>query len=158
MRAWLRQKFWAPLLSLLKHGLSPSKLAFSVALGAWIALFPALGVTTLLALLAASIFRLNLVAVQIANYLCYPLQFLVLFPFFRAGEWLFNRVPLGLSPLEFVQFVTHNPAEAVRKYWTVTWDAAAVWLLLGLIVVPLVWLSLTPFFTRIAHRLEAKSA
>lgn len=156
MRAWIIKKFWEPLLTLLKQGLSPSKLALTVALGAYTALFPALGVTTILATGIALGFRLNLVAMLTANYAAYPLQFVVLFPFFRAGEWLFDRAPLGLSPMEFVSFVTQNPSQAVRIYWTVTWDAAAVWLLAGALVVPLLWFILTPVFTRVAQGLETQ--
>ena len=139
-------------MGLLRHGLSPSKLALSVALGVWIAVFPALGVTTALCALVALALRLNMVAIQTVNYAAYPLQFLLLFPFFRAGEWLFKRAPLDLSPAEFAALVMHHPRQAVVDFWGVTWAAAAVWALLGLVLVPLAWALLTPVFTRIARR------
>ena len=145
-------------MALLKQGLSPSKLALSVALGAWIAVFPALGVTILICTVVAFALRLNMVAIQTANLAAYPFQFLLLFPFFRAGEWLFNSPPLGLSPSDFVTLVTHDPAGAVTRFWWVTWHGAAVWALLGLVLVPLSWALMTPLFARVASRLKADNA
>jgi uncharacterized protein (DUF2062 family) len=153
VRAWLRHKLWDPLLALLMEGLSPSKLALSVALGAWIALFPALGVTVLLCIVVALVFRLNMVALQTANFAAYPLQFVTIFPFFRAGEWLFDSPPLKMSPREFVALVTQDPVGAVSKFWVVTWQGAIVWALMGALMVPLAWAALTPVFTRAAHTL-----
>ncbi len=158
MLAWLKAKFWTPLLALLKQGLSPSKLALSVTLGVWIAVFPALGVTTAFCALAALAFGLNMVAIQTVNYAAYPLQILLIFPFFRAGEWLFNAAPLQMSVGDFVHFVTHEPRVAVDKLWWETWHGAAVWALLGLFVVPAVWALLTALFTRIARRQKAQTA
>lgn len=156
--AWLRRKVWEPLLALLKQGLSPSKLALSVALGTWIAVFPALGVTTALCAAAALAFRLNMAAIQTVNYAAYPLQFVLLFPFFRAGEWLFESPPLNLSPAEFAALVASDPMDAIHKFWWTTWHGAAVWALLGAVLVPAAWAMLTPLFIRIARREQAQTA
>lgn len=158
MLAWLRSKFWTPLLALLRQGLSPSKLALSVTLGVWIAIFPALGVTTALCALAALAFGLNMAAIQAVNYAAYPLQILLIFPFFRAGEWLFNAEPLKMSLGEFVHFVTHEPRAAIDRLWWETWHGAAVWALAGAVIIPIAWALLTALFTRIARRQKARAA
>jgi uncharacterized protein (DUF2062 family) len=158
VRAWLRRKIWEPLLTLLKQGLSPSKLALSVSLGAWIAVFPALGVTVLFCTIAAFILRLNMVAIQTANLAAYPLQFVLLLPFFRAGAWLFDSPPLKMSAGEFVSLVTHDPVGAVSRFWVITWEGAAAWALVGLLLVPLAWAVLTPVFTRVARNLRPEAA
>lgn len=158
MLAWLKAKFWTPLLALLQQGLSPSKLALSVTLGVWIAVFPALGVTTALCAVVALALGLNMVAIQTVNYAAYPLQILLIFPFFRAGEWLFNAEPLQMSVGEFVHFVTHEPRAAIDKLWWVTWHGAAVWALLGLVIVPAAWALLTALFSRIALRQKDQPA
>jgi uncharacterized protein (DUF2062 family) len=158
MSTWLRKKLQDPLLALLKQGLSPSKLALCVALGAWIGIFPALGVTTGLCALAAFAFGLNMVAIQTVNFSAYPLQFVMLFPFFRAGEWLFKSPSLNLTPAEFVSLVTKDPLGAVIRFWAVTWRGAVVWLLAGLVVVPLAWAILTPVFSKALRTDESKTA
>jgi hypothetical protein len=81
-----------------------------------------------------------------------------LFPFFRAGEWLFDAEPLRLSPSEFVALVTQHPLDAMSKFWWVTWHGAAVWALLGLLAVPALWAALKPIFERIARRQSLQTA
>ena len=68
----MRQKIFRrvvdPLLSLLRQGLSPERLALSVAVGIALGVLPVLGTTTLLCTLAAILFRLNVPAMQLVNY------------------------------------------------------------------------------------------
>ncbi|HUB58966.1 MAG TPA: DUF2062 domain-containing protein, partial [Candidatus Micrarchaeia archaeon] len=49
-----------PILQLLRQGVTPEKLALSIALGAALGVFPVLGTTTALCALAALLLRLNL--------------------------------------------------------------------------------------------------
>ncbi len=75
--AWLRQ------------GMTPRRLAFTLALGIAIGCIPMVGVPTLLCAGLAILLRLNLPAIQAANYAAMPLQLLLIFPFVRLGEKLF---------------------------------------------------------------------
>ncbi|AUI68453.1 DUF2062 domain-containing protein [Beggiatoa leptomitoformis] len=59
---------------LLKQGLSPTQLALCIAWGVLLGVMPMLGVSTLLCVFIAYFFGLNQVAIQLANYLAYPLQ------------------------------------------------------------------------------------
>lgn len=86
-----------PILDLLRQGVTPRKLAWSLALGVVLGLFPMVGTTTLLCTVAALALRLNLVAMQTANYVVYPLQIALLLPFLRGGELLFGGEPLPLD-------------------------------------------------------------
>lgn len=151
MTGWLRRRVADPLLGLLRQGVTPAKLAQCVALGAMIGVFPAIGTTTVLAAGAALAFRLNMVAIQAVNYLVYPLQFALLIPFFRAGEWLFGAERLSLSALDVVALVRDTPLLAISRLWTVTWHAAVAWLVCSLIMIPVLTLILTPVFRRVAH-------
>src|SRR6202451_1966790 len=86
-----------PVLDLLRQGVTPEKIALSLALGVALGVFPVLGSTTALCALAALVLRLNLPAIQIVNYFVYPLQIGLLIPFFRLGERLFRAPHLPLS-------------------------------------------------------------
>lgn len=152
MKAWLKQIFFDPFLALLRQGMSPEKMAQCVAMGLVIAVFPALGLTTLMAIGAALAFRLNMVAIQTVNYLAYPLQFFLLIPFYRAGEHLFNEPPLPLSPAQVFQAVKESPLQALQQLWKVTWHAALVWAVLAPLAVTLLSLIFTPLFKRFAPR------
>lgn len=140
---------------LLAHGITPRKLAECVAIGLMVAVFPALGVTTVLAVLAAYLFRLNPIAIQLVNYLAYPLQFVMILPFFRAGQLLFGAAPLGLTLTQLASFVKNEPRNAIRTLWTTTWHASVVWLLACLAVVPALTIALTPVFRHLARKTPA---
>lgn len=97
MLPFLRRRLYDPLLQLLRFGATPDRLAWSIAAGLVIGVNPLLGSTTLLALAAASLLRLNLVASQLGNHVVYPLE-LLLFPvFIRLGNALFRTPGLPLS-------------------------------------------------------------
>ncbi|MBI2795257.1 MAG: DUF2062 domain-containing protein [Gemmatimonadetes bacterium] len=151
MRHWLRRRVYEPLLAALREGVTPAGLAHCVAVGAMIGIFPAIGTTTLLCTAAALALRLNMVVILAVNYLVYPLQFALLIPFFRAGEWLFGAERLSLSAGEVVALVRDTPIVAIDRLWTVTWHAAAAWLVLTLLTVPLIRAALTPAFRRMAR-------
>jgi uncharacterized protein (DUF2062 family) len=82
-----------PFLDLLRQGVTPEKIALSVALGVTLGVFPVLGSTTALCALAAFAWQLNLPAIEIVNYFIYPLQIALLIPFFRAGRAALPRAP-----------------------------------------------------------------
>lgn len=73
----------------LHSGLSPRKMALTLALGSVIGILPVLWGTTLLCVIAAALFRLNQAGIQAVNYLVYPIQLALFVPFFRMGERLF---------------------------------------------------------------------
>ena len=82
----------------LKDESSTEKLAVSLALGAVLGIFPVLGIPTFLCGAAAAVWRLNFPALQLMNYLVYPLQLVLLWPFVRFGSALFG-VSHGLRGL-----------------------------------------------------------
>jgi uncharacterized protein (DUF2062 family) len=99
---FLHRRLVRPVLDLLRQGVTPEKIALSLALGVALGVFPVLGSTTALCALAALALRLNLPAIQIVNYFVYPLQIALLIPFFRLGERLF-RAPI--FPFPFRRFM-----------------------------------------------------
>src|SRR5487761_2313685 len=85
------------ILELLSQGITPHKIALTVALGVVLGVTPVLGSTTLLCTAAALVFGINLPLIQVVNYLVYPLQLLLLIPFIQAGQWLFRQPSLPFS-------------------------------------------------------------
>jgi hypothetical protein len=116
-----------PILDLLRQGVTPEKLALSLALGMAIGVFPVLGTTTALCALVAFVLRLNLPAIQIVNYFVYPAQIALLIPFFRAGERLFGAPHLPLSVTQIVAMVRESFWGATRFLGTTIWHGAVVW-------------------------------
>jgi uncharacterized protein (DUF2062 family) len=126
---WLRRRLWEPLLAQLRQGLSPERMAWSLALGLGAGVSPLVGSSTGLCLLLAWAFKLNQVVMQVANYLAYPLQLALLIPFIRLGEQLFGapRLPLSIEVLSGA--IRTDAWAALHTFWTSLWHAGVAWLL-----------------------------
>ncbi len=108
-----------PVLDLLRQGVTPEKIALSLAFGLGIGIFPVLGVSTVLCTVVAIVFRLNLPAIQLVNYLASPLQLALIIPFVRVGEHLLGLNAQPLSIAEGFRIM----AEGVLHAIVVLWDA-----------------------------------
>ncbi len=130
-RAFWRRKVADPVLELLRQGITPEKLALSIALGVTLGVTPVIGSTSLLCFLAAALLRLNLPAIQLVNYLVYPLQFALIVPFMRLGGWLFGN-DAALMPLgAMLELVRDDFWGALMTFWPVTLQALAAWAIAG---------------------------
>jgi uncharacterized protein (DUF2062 family) len=81
----------------LAQGVSPRRLALTLALGFAIGCIPVIGIPTVLCATVALALRLNLPAIQAANYAAMPLQLTLIVPFMRLGRWLVSAEP-NLAP------------------------------------------------------------
>jgi uncharacterized protein (DUF2062 family) len=152
---FLHRRLLRPVLDLLKQGVTPEKLALSLALGAVLGVFPALGCTTLLCALAAFALGLNLPAIQIVNYFMYPLQIALLIPFFRLGEKLFRAPHLPIFVSQIYAMAHANLWAAIKLLWSTTWHAIVVWALLAPLVTAAVYFTLAPLLRRVLKRQSA---
>jgi len=75
---------------LLKQGMSPDKIALSVALGGVLGIFPIPGLSTALCALLAMTLRLNHAMIQAVNYAVYPLQLLLVGVYIAIGNQWFG--------------------------------------------------------------------
>ena len=155
MRAKLwRRKVVQPLIGLLRKGLTPEKIALSIALGVTLGVTPVLGSTALLCTLAAIVLRLNLPATQLVNWLVYPLQLALLVPLLRAGAWVFHR-PLAEITLDHVfELIRTDVLHAVTMLWMATLHGLVVWFALGSVTTGLVYLLLVPVLKGLRAELQ----
>jgi uncharacterized protein (DUF2062 family) len=149
---FFRRRIARPIVELLRQGVTPEKMAMSLALGVALGVFPVLGTTTALCALAAFSWRLNLPAIQIVNYFVYPLQIALLIPFFRAGEKLFGAPHLPLSVAQILAAVHASFWGATRFLGTTTWHAIVVWCLVAPVFVGLAYAVLVPVLRRVVRR------
>jgi len=148
MLRFLDRRVVQPLLDLLRIGATPRRLAWSIAAGVLIGVNPVLGSTTVLALAAASAFRLNYIASQVGNHIVYPLE-LLLFPVWIAlGSRLFGTPGLKLGRHELVHAVKHHPWQTTRALWTWEWHALVVWAVAAAILMPLLAMALRPMLEK----------
>ena len=123
---FVKTKIVQPVVSFLKQGITPKQLAATLAAGMVIGLFPLLGVTTIICTVLALKLKLNQPAIQLANYVVYPIQILLWVPFIKAGQLLFGQQPLPFSVHELVSMFTAN-------YWA-TLSSLGLSILMGIIM------------------------
>ena len=146
---WLR-----PFIQLLRQGVSPEKIALTIALGIILGVTPVLGSTTLLCTFAAILFRLNLPAIQLVNGVVYPLQFILLIPFYRLGAWMFRPDASTMSLNGVKALIREGVGQAVRTLWVVTMHALFAWLALGLVALAILYAGLVPLVRQLLRRVQ----
>ena len=82
----IQRKIILPLVSLLKQGAEPSRLSLALASDSFIGVFPVLGIATVACTGVAALYRLNVPAIQLANYLVFPIQIILFSLFFMSGR------------------------------------------------------------------------
>lgn len=139
-------------MGLLRQGLSPGALAAAVAVGLALGVFPVVGTTTLLCAGAALVLGLNPAAVQLANYLAYPLQLALLVPFVRLGERILGlpHAPLALGSL--LAGLRSNFLPTLKHFGAHLGHACLAWALVAPVGAALLALLLRPLFGRLARR------
>ena len=152
IKNFLHRALVVPLVGFLKQGLTPEKLALSVALGIVLGIFPVFGTTTILCAVVALLFGINLPAIQLINYFASPLQLLFLIPFIRLGELLFNQAPLPLDVLQIITLLQSDMPGAIEFLWQTILHAIIAWLLIGPPVAAALYFILVPLFTRLTPR------
>lgn len=134
--ASVRHSFWKrrivlPILVQLQQGVTADRLAVTVAMGFVLGIFPILGATTLLCLLAGLVLKLNQPVIQLINYFTYPLQVALLIPFYKAGGALFGQPQVSLSIPLLIDRFRADAFEFLKSYAMIGLRGVVVWLLVA---------------------------
>jgi len=133
--AWMRQ------------GISPRRLALTLALGFAVGCLPVVGIPTIVCAALALAFGLNLPAIQAANYMVMPLQLMLIVPFVRLGGRLFSFAP---RPAFDAHALLHAPPLALlAQVGGLTGQALLAWLMIAVPAVALLTGALTLLLRRI---------
>jgi uncharacterized protein (DUF2062 family) len=136
----------------LQQGLSPRRLALTLALGFAIGCIPLVGIPTVVCAALALALGLNQPAIQVANYAVMPLQFLLIVPFVRFGGWLIASRPTpGLQAATLLHMA---PARMMTQMGWMAGQALLAWVVLA---VPAV-LFLTFMLTLLLRQVPALAA
>jgi uncharacterized protein (DUF2062 family) len=147
--AW-RRRVVDVVLAQLRQGITPQKIALTVAVGATLGLFPILGSTTLLCFLAGIILRLNQPIIQAVNYLMYPLQITGIYFFIRTGEWLTRTPPLPFSIPGLLQQFRAAPLHFFQEFGMTALRGVLAWVLIAPLVAAVLYFALPPVLRRLA--------
>jgi len=141
VREFVRCKILRPVLRQLRGGVTPRRMAWSLALGMVIGINPSVGLTTLLLVMLAWVFGLNQVASQIGSHIVAPLHLVLFIPFIDLGVHLFHTRRLPLSRKQ-IEHLSHHPLRLVHEIWQWEWHALVVLGVVAAIAMPLLALYL----------------
>ena len=154
VKNWLQQRFFEPLLALMTQGVSPRRLALCVSVGVVVGNIPILGVSTILCILIALIFRLNLPAIQLVQAAMAPTQLLLMIPFVRLGEWILRAPAQSVSIRAAFALMAQGIWHTVEVLWVAILHASLAWALTAPICIHLLYQLLAPLFERAAAEIS----
>jgi uncharacterized protein (DUF2062 family) len=140
----------------MRQGISPRRLALTLALGFAIGCFPVVGIPTALCALLALALRLNLPAIQAANYLVMPLQLVLIVPFVRLGGWLLASGPNRVTNAGGLLHA--SPINVLFGLGGLAGHAMLAWLVLAVPAVALMTFALTVLLRRLPALAAAETA
>ena len=128
-RTLWQRRILDPIVAQLTQGLTPDKIALTIAIGSAIAMFPILGTTTLICRVVGVFMKLNQPILQVVNYACTPIHIPFIFFAFKWGERLFGiehsvleargmRRELIAHPWEFIQHYSLTGLHAI-EFWAI---------------------------------------
>lgn len=136
VREFFRCRILRPLLRQLRGGVTPRRLAWSLALGIVIGINPSVGLTTVLVVMLAWIFGLNQIASQIGVHAMTPFHLVLFLPFIELGVHLFHTRRLPLSRRQ-IEHLSHHPWRLIHEIWQWEWHALIIWVCVAAIAMPL---------------------
>lgn len=134
----------------LLQGVTPQKIALSIALGLSLGVFPILGTTTMLCALAALRLKLNQPIIQLVNWLVYPLELALVLVFIRIGEWIMHVPLTSFSLSELVQKCHQAPLKFLQEFGVMGLHGVIAWLFIAPILTAVTYSVLLPVIKMLA--------
>ena len=139
-----------PLRTQLTQGVTPDRLALTLAVGTACSLLPFLGFTTLLNLGVGFWLRLNQPILQVVNYLLGAAQLALILGYVRLGEFLWRAPAMPLSIPQLLRTFQADPVVFLSQFaWTGV-HAATAWLLTAPFLILAVYHLTRPLLRRLA--------
>ncbi|MBI9036797.1 MAG: DUF2062 domain-containing protein [Bacteroidales bacterium] len=155
---YFKYQLWIPILGFLKQGITPEKLSLTIVFGVVFGIFPIIGFTTILCLLAAFIFRLNKAVILLINFSLYPLQILLIIPLIRLGKIIFGYSFVSYSVNEIINMFKENWIFAIQHIWFQTLLGILAWLIISIPLSFILYYSFLPVFKKFIKEDKLKPA
>jgi hypothetical protein len=144
LRKFWRERVLGTVVAQLTQGVTPQKIALTIALGFSLGIFPILGATTTLCALAAFGLKLNQPVIQLVNWLVSPLQLAMILFFVRAGEWLMRAPRVNFSIPELIRKFDASPGKFLREFGLTGVHGIVAWLVMAPFLVALIYFAALP--------------
>lgn len=155
-KSWWRRWLLNPVIEQLTVGISPERIAWTIALGVVLGVFPIMGSTTLVCLLAGWLLRLNQPVLHVFKTLVYPLHLALILVFIRLGERLYGVPLISFSIPQLIVRFREDPLQFARDFGMAAWHGVSAWLLIAPVAALLIKLAVMPMLTRLAGSLARR--
>jgi uncharacterized protein (DUF2062 family) len=160
-RTFWQRRVADPVVAQLTQGITPEKIALTIAVGSALALYPMLGVTTLFCFLAGVALRLNQPIIQVINYLCFPVHLTTIYYCWHWGDRLFGTPHPKMLVRQTAELMWHllwnDPVQLMHRFGTTLYHATVVWALLAPLWIIVIYYSARTTLREIA-RIRAEAA
>ena len=154
--SWWRRWLVAPVVRQLTLGTTPEKIAWTIALGVVLGVFPIMGTTTLVCLLAGWLFRLNQPVLHVFKSLVYPLHLALILVFIRLGERLYGVPLISFSIPQLLAKFKEDPLQFGKDFGLAAWHGVSAWLLIAPVAAILIKVALMPVIKRLSVSLNRR--
>jgi len=157
------KKFWRDrvlgvVVAQLTQGVTPQKIALTIALGFNLGIFPIMGSTTVLCGAVAFCLKLNQPVIQLVNWLVYPLQLTTILIFVRIGEWIVRAPPVPFSIPELLRKFNASPRKFLQDFGMTGVHGIIAWFIIAPFVAALIYFILLPPLKKLGQVIEQKNA
>jgi len=150
--------FVLPVKHQLTQGISPEKLAWTIALAVVLGVFPIMGTTSIVCFLVGWALRLNQPVMQGFNTLMYPLHLALILVFIRMGEHLYGAPPIPFSIPQLLEKFKEDPMRFAREFGWTAWQGVSAWLLVAPVAAVLIRIAVLPVLRRAAAKIHDRTA
>jgi uncharacterized protein (DUF2062 family) len=157
-RRWWQRRITDPVARQLTQGVEPGKIALTLAVGSAFALFPVLGTTTLLCLLAGLFLGLNQPIIQAVNIACNVIWIPALVGFIRLGDRFAGSRSAGLDLPRMLALFHRDPAEFFRRFGVTGIHAVIGWSVVMVVWIPLIYAVARPVLRAAARARRTEPA
>lgn len=154
--SWWRLWIVAPVVKQLTLGTTPEKIAWTIALGVVLGVFPVMGTTTLLCLLAGWLFRLNQPVLHVFKSLVYPFHLALILVFIRLGERLHGVPLISFSIPQLMTKFKADPLQFGKDFGQAAWHGVSAWLLIAPVAAILIKVMVMPLLRHLSLSLNRK--
>lgn len=144
-----------PVLNQLTQGVTPDRIASTLAVGTVCSLLPFLGFTTLLNLGVGVVLRMNQPILHALNQLLGPLQLLLILVYVRGGELLWGHTGDGFTIGEMIsEFRDRSFLEFLQQFGWAGIHAASAWAITSPFVAAAIYYGARPLLRRAGARIS----
>ena len=156
-RTFWQRRFRDPIIAQLTQGITPEKIALTLAIGSSCALFPIIGTTTLLCFLVALLLRLNQPIIQLLNQVLWPAQVSAIFACVHLGETVTGAPGVSFSLTRMNQLFWDSPVRFFHEFGATALHAVVGWTLVAPFYIAAVYYLTRPIL-RTVNRLRTEAA